>query len=230
MTNPQQIDVLDHGYVRLVDSMGSDLSIVRSARVSYAAEPRGDGSDTKLLKYLLTNKHTSPFESVTFTFEIAMPIFIARQWLRHRTWSYNEISARYSELPETFYLPDLAQITTQHTSNKQMRTTEQNPNAERIRSIMARHSHYSYQLYKDLIANECPRELARAVLPLNIYTKLFATVDLHNLMHFIRLRLHSHAQYEIQVYASALLQLMADVVPTTTELFREQLEKEGILA
>src|SRR5687768_15107954 len=128
------ISVLDHGFIRLVDSMGSDLSVVRSARVSYDAEWRtgeDEGKDAKLINYLMKNRHTSPFESVTFTFEVKAPIFVFRQWHRHRTWSFNEVSARYSELPEEFYVPAVEQITTQSTSNKQMRTDEQHPAAER---------------------------------------------------------------------------------------------------
>lgn len=126
------INVLDHGFVRLVDSMGSDLSIIRSARVSYDAEWRtgeDEGKDEKLIRYLWKNNHVSPFESVTFTFEIAGPIFVIRQWQRHR-WSYNEVSARYSELPEEFYVPEPRHITTQSSNNKQMRTDEQHKNAE----------------------------------------------------------------------------------------------------
>ena len=122
------IKVLDHGFVRLVDHMGSDLSIVRNARVSYDAEWRAgedDGKDAKLINYLLKNRHTSPFEAVSFTFDVKAPIFVFRQWHRHRTWSFNEVSARYAALSEEFYVPEPAQITGQAASNKQMRTAEQ---------------------------------------------------------------------------------------------------------
>ena len=124
----EAIKVLDHGLVRLVESMGSDLSIVRNARVSYDAEWRAgedEGSDSRLVNYLMKNHHTTPFESVVFTFEVKAPIFVLRQWHRHRTWSYNELSARYRELPEEFYVPAMEQLTTQSLDNKQMRTTEQ---------------------------------------------------------------------------------------------------------
>src|ERR1035437_1410229 len=137
-----KIDVLNGGYVRLVDHMGSDLAIVRSARVSYDAEWREvvegeiDSKDEKLINYLMKNKHTSPFESVVFTFEVCAPIFVFRQWHRHRTWSYNEVSARYTELDMGWYAPALEQITTQSTSNKQMRTTEQHPMAQSIASVI----------------------------------------------------------------------------------------------
>lgn len=219
----EQINVLDHGYVRLVDSMGDDTSIVRSARVSYNAEPRNDGSDEKLIHYLMKNRHTSPFESVSFTFEVKAPIFVFRQWHRHRTWSFNEISARYSELPEEFYIPEEAQITTQSTSNKQMRTDTKNDKAELMQYYMKKHCLDSFSLYRTLLEQGCPRELARCVLPVATYSKMFATVDLHNLFHFLRLRLHPHAQYEIRVYAEAMLKLIKGKVPTAVEAFQTTL-------
>lgn len=219
------VKVLDHGFVRLVDSLGSDVSIVRSARVSYDAVPRDDGSDDKLIRYLYRNGHTSPFEAVVFTFEIKCPMFVARQWHRHRTWSYNEVSARYTELPEEFYVPEAAQITTQSTSNKQMRTTEQHPLAEWIRESIRWQNSLAFELYKELLAKGTPRELARSVLPVGTYTRYFGTVDLHNLFHFLRLRLHSHAQYEIRVYAEALLQLIEPIVPVSTAAFKETLSE-----
>ena len=190
--------VLDHGYVTLVDHMGNDLSIVRAARTSYDADWRtGEeaGKDAKLINYLLRNKHTSPFEAVTFTFEVKAPLFVLRQWHRHRTWGYNEVSARYSELPEEFYIPELDQITTQSASNKQMRTAEQNPAAQLIQSYMRKSCMGAFALYKALLEQGTPRELARTVLPLATYSRMHATVNLHNLFHFLRLRLHEHAQY-----------------------------------
>lgn len=216
------IDVLDHGYVRLVDHMGDDLSIVRAARVSYDAEWRtgeDSGKDAKLIKYLLDNRHTSPFEHVQFTFEVKAPIFVFRQWHRHRTWSFNEISARYSELPDEFYVPELGQITTQSTDNKQMRTEERHPYANRGQALMIDACANSFYIYDTLIRAGIPRELARTVLPVATYSKMFATVDLHNLLHFLTLRLHEHAQYEIRVYAEAMLELIKDVVPITMEVF-----------
>jgi len=218
--------VLDHGHVRLIESMGSDLSIVRNARVSYDAEWRAgedDGKDTKLLNYLLKNKHTSPFESCVFTFDVKAPIFVFRQWHRHRTWSFNEISARYAELPEEFYVPEVAQITTQSASNKQMRTDELHPEAESMRRRIYDISSDAFSVYKKLIAEGCPRELARSVLPVGTYSHMFATVDLHNLFHFLHLRLHSHAQYEIRVYAEAMLQLIEPIVPISVDAFRKHI-------
>jgi len=218
--------VLDHGHVRLVESMGSDLSIVRNARVSYDAEWRAgddDGKDAKLLNYLLKNKHTSPFESCVFTFDVKAPIFVFRQWHRHRTWSFNEISARYAELPEEFYVPELEQITTQSASNKQMRTAEQNQSAEEIRRTISVAGQVAFADYKRMIALGCPREIARSVLPVGTYSHMFATCDLHNLFHFLKLRLHSHAQYEIRVYADAMLELIEPIVPISVAAFREHI-------
>jgi len=218
--------VLDHGFVRLVESMGSDLSIVRNARVSYDAEWRtgeDDGKDAKLLNYLLKNKHTSPFESCVFTFDVKAPIFVFRQWHRHRTWSFNEISARYSELPEEFYVPETEQITTQSSSNKQMRTDELNPHAESMKRRIIDASSNSFAVYKKLIEEGCPRELARSVLPVGTYSHMFATCDLHNLFHFLKLRLHPHAQYEIRVYAEAMLELIEPIVPISVDAFRKHI-------
>lgn len=219
-----QLNVLNAGYVRLVDSMGSDLSIVRAARVSYDAEPREDGRDDKLIGYLLRNKHTSPFESVVFTFEVQAPIFVFRQWHRHRTWSFNEVSARYSELPEQYYVPEIEQITTQSDSNKQMRTNKYNPQSAVIAKAIEETSAAAFVQYKKLLALGTPRELARCVLPVGTYSRMFATVDLHNLLHFLRLRLHEHAQYEIRVYAEAILQLIEPLLPVTMRYFKETLE------
>jgi len=217
--------VLDHGHVRLVESMGSDLSIVRNARVSYDAEWRSgedEGKDAKLINYLWKNKHTSPFEAVQFTFDVKCPIFVARQWMRHRTWSFNEISARYAELPTEYYVPDDAVLTKQSTSNKQMRTDELL--APNIREYIQRNiritSQEAFETYQNLIREGCPRELARSVLPVGTYTHFFGTIDLNNLFKFINLRDHSHAQWEIRQYAVAMLELVEGVVPVAVSAFR----------
>jgi thymidylate synthase (FAD) len=218
------IDVLDYGFVRLVDHMGSDLSIVRAARVSYDADWRTgeeEDKDAKLINYLLRNKHTSPFESVTFTFEIKAPIFVLRQWHRHRTWSYNEISARYAELPEEFYIPMAEHIGQQAAGNKQMRTVEQHNDALLFKDMMYKADLAAFKAYKDMLTFGCPRELARTVLPLATYSRMFATVDLHNLFHFLRLRIHEHAQYEIRVYAVAILELIEQIVPVSVKAWKE---------
>lgn len=229
--NPQHLtevkgdkrDVLDHGFVRLVDYMGDDLSIVRAARVSYDADWRtgeNEKSDEKLISYLIRNRHTSPFESVVFTFEIKCPIFIARQWHRHRTWSYNEVSARYTELPEEFYVPKPEHITTQAKDNKQARTQEQHGQADYFQAYMRKIAEGAFAQYKEFLDMGCPRELARTVLPLSTYTRYFGTVNLHNLLHFLSLRLHAHAQYEIRVYAEAILDIISNIVPVTVAAWR----------
>lgn len=223
----EAINVLDHGLVRLVDSMGSDLSISRNARVSYDAEWRAgedEGSDARLINYLYKNGHNTPFESVTLTFEIKAPIFVFRQWHRHRTQSYNELSARYKELPETFYIPEVEQITTQSTDNKQMRTNEINPHAKEIASLIKQSNKESFNAYHTLLEQDCPREIARSVLPVGTYSHMFTTMNLHNLFHFLRERLHTHAQYEIRVYAEAMLKLIEPIVPVAVGAFKKTLK------
>lgn len=225
-----KINVLDHGLIRLVDSMGSDLSIARNARVSYDAEWRAGedkGSDARLINYLYNNGHNTPFEAVTFTFEVKAPIFVFRQWHRHRTQSYNELSARYRELPEEFYIPEAAQITTQSTDNKQMRTDEVHPQAELFRLHMKENNEAAFNVYRDMIADGCPRELARSVLPVATYSHMFATMNLNNLFKFLAERLHEHAQYEIRVYAEAMLKLIEPVVPVAVAAFKKRYEEQG---
>ena len=225
------INVLDHGHVRLVEHMGSDLSIVRNARVSYDAEWRSGedaGKDAKLINYLMKNKHTSPFESVNFTFDIKAPFFVVRQMHRHRTWSWNEISARYSMLPEEYYIPNLGTYGTQNASNKQMRdiinihniTEEQALKEIEWEREQREHMINSFSLYHKHIDEGMPRELARIVLPMATYTHMFGTVDLMNLFKFIQLRVHDHSQYEIQVYATARLELIEQIVPEATNAFK----------
>ncbi len=223
----ESIKVLNHGMIRLIDHMGSDLSIVRNARVSYDAEWRSGedkGSDKKLIKYLYKNGHNTPFEAATITFEIKAPIFVFRQWHRHRTQSYNELSARYKELPEEFYIPELNQITTQSSDNKQMRTTKQNEYAEEIQRIITLQNEKSFSKYRHLLKLGCPRELARSVLPVGTYSHMFATMNLNNLFKFLSERLHEHAQYEIRVYAMAILDIVKVLYPIATEAFVDSLE------
>lgn len=214
-----RVSVLDHGFVRLVESMGSDLSVVRAARVSYDAAWRAgedDGSDTRLIRYLWKNRHTSPFEAVEFQFEVMAPIFVFRQWHRHRTWSFNELSARYRELPEVFYVPDAEKVGVQSTVNKQARDLAEGRDLleRRVEASMIReHSERSFALYRDLLGKGWPRELARSVLPVNTYSHMFAKVDLRNLLGFLDLRCDPHAQYEIRVYAEAMRDLARAVAP-----------------
>lgn len=211
------IKVLDHGFVRLVDYMGSDLSVVRAARVSHSADWRAgedEGSDAKLIRYLWKNRHTTPFEAVTVTFEVKAPIFVLRQWHRHRTWSYNEVSARYTELPEEFYVPEIDQIGVQSSKNKQGRAEPfsrhwAQSQQECIRSVCE----LAFDNYKNLLAMNVSRELARLVLPVATYSRMFATVDMLNLFRFLTLRCDAHAQYEIRVYAEAMRDLVRRVAP-----------------
>jgi len=232
------IPCLDHGYVRLVEWMGSDLSIVRSARVSYNAEWRAgedEGKDEKLIRFLMKNRHTTPFEAVVLTFEVKAPIFVFRQWHRHRTWSYNEMSARYTELPSDFYVPAPWNIGFASKVNKQvreMRDFDDVPIDEQISIMndidrMKDSQKQAYELYGELMADGWPKELARAVLPVSIYSKMFATVDLHNLMHFLGLRMDKHAQWEIREYAKALFQHAVAVAPVTMKAWEDR--KEGTL-
>jgi thymidylate synthase (FAD) len=210
-----KIDVLDHGYVRLIDSMGGDLSVVRAARVSYDADWRAgedQGSDKRLINYLWRNKHTSPFEAVTFTFEVKAPMFVFRQWHRHRTWSFSELSARYRELHEEFYVPDQENVGVQSKDNKQGRDI-----GVTTHSLAPVHislfCEKAFRQYRQLLNEGVPRELARSVLPLATYSHMFATVDLLNLMKFWSLRSDPHAQYEIRVYSDAMRELVKPIVP-----------------
>ena len=223
----EAVKVLNHGLIRLVDSMGDDLSIVRNARVSYDAEWRAgedSGSDARLINYLYKNGHNTPFEAVVATFEVKAPIFVFRQWHRHRTQSFNELSARYKELPEEFYIPDVEQITTQSTDNKQMRTEEQHPNAEALREWIRVSNERSFQNYHYLLRAGCPRELARSVLPVGTYSHMFATCDLNNWFKFLAERLHPHAQYEIRVYAIEILKALEGIAPVAVKAFKDSLE------
>jgi thymidylate synthase (FAD) len=225
-----RIECLDHGFVRLVDWMGGDISVVRAARVSYDAEWRAgedQGSDQRLLNYLWRNAHTSPFEAVTLTFEVKAPIFIFRQWHRHRTWSYNELSARYRELPEEFYLPTPEIIGVQSADNKQMRVigdmdAEDRMVREQQITAVRLCCEEAFTLYRELLEKGWPRELARSVLPVNTYSHMFATVNLLNLFRFLTLRVHEHAQYEIRVYAEAMRDLARQVAPVCVSAWEKK--------
>ena len=226
---PNEINVLDHGLVRLIDHMGSDLSVVRAARVSYDAAWRAgedEGSDARLIRYLWKNKHTSPFEAVEFQFEVKAPIFVFRQWHRHRTWAFNELSARYRELPSEFYIPDPALIGLQSTNNKQARVVGDLTPAELSArgtetEWLRRTCNEAFATYRRLLDAGWPRELARSVLPVNTYSHMFAKIDLRNLLGFLDLRLHEHAQYEIRVYADAMLKLARSIAPVCIAAWEE---------
>lgn len=222
-----EIKVLDKGYVRLVDYMGGDRAVVDAARVSHDhdREQWDLVKDPKLIRYLLANNHSSPFEHVTLTFEVKAPIFIVRQWHRHRTHSYNEVSARYTEVPDEYYVPDPAKIGTQSKTNKQARdlgTTDTVQRAEEV-DWYKTSCNLQFQHYNRLLDSGWPRELARMVLPLSTYTRFYDTVSLWNLFHFIKLRIHPHSQWEMQQYAHALCDLIEPVVPISYDAFFEML-------
>ena len=222
--------LLDHGLVRLVDHMGSDLSIVRAARVSYDADWRAGENEkgaANLINYLMKNKHTTPFEAPYVTFEVFAPIFVVRQWQRHRTQSYNEVSARYTELPEVFYVPDPKDITGQAEGNKQCREGDPIELARLAARVIREHSKRSFEVYRDLQVIGVPRELSRSVLPVNTYTHMFTSMNLLNLLKFLQLRCHSHAQMEIRVYAEAMLEMVEEIYPVTIAAFKKHVLKEG---
>lgn len=210
------MNVLDKGFITLVDHMGNDNRIVEAAR----GEPRYEEGE-RLIHYMMKNHHTSPFEKVVFEFHVKLPIFVARQWIRHRTGSFNEISARYSVLPEEFYFPELEDITTQDTKNRQGRTSEQVHGAAGARVLIEWNAEDSYRRYTQLLEMGVARELARMVLPLNIYTAWYWTVNLKNLLDFLRLRTDAHAQKEIREYANAIVELIQPIVPVTLAAWEE---------
>jgi thymidylate synthase (FAD) len=214
------IKCLDHGYVELRDHMGNDLSVVQNARQSFNEQWRAGedtNSDARLINYLWKNKHTTPFESVCFTFEVKAPIFVLRQWHRHRTWSYNELSARYKELPEEYYLPAPNLVGEQSATNKQGRSSDLAETLTRLRhaeiDALKRTIRASFTMYRTLLACGWPRELARIVLPVATYSCMSGTTNLLNLFRFLTLRCDEHAQYEIRMYADAMKELIRPIVP-----------------
>ena len=220
------IPVLDHGFVYLVDYMGSDEAVEQAARVSYGSGTRKTNETRGLLRYLLRNDHTTPFEMAEVKFHAKMPIFVARQWVRHRTANINEYSARYSVVKDEFYIPESGVISTQSTNNKQGRGDAIDVKLSKIvKEKMNDHFINSNKLYQELLDPEgefkVARELSRAVLPLSSYTEWYWKIDLHNLLHFLRLRLDQHAQYEIRVYAQAMAKIVKDAFPITWEAFED---------
>ncbi len=219
----KEIKCLDHGFVRLVDVMGDDGSIVQAARVSYGAGTKTVNEDRGLIRYLMRHKHTTPFEMVEFKFHIKLPIFIARQWIRHRTANVNEYSGRYSIMKDDFYLPDLNQIRPQSENNKQGRSDEtfSDEKAKAIQEKLGNVQKELYTEYETLLGEDLARELARINLPLSNYTEWYWKIDLHNLFHFLRLRIDSHAQYEIRIYGEALAGIVKEIVPHAWQAFED---------
>ena len=220
----EPIRCLDHGFVRLIDYMGDDSAIVQAARVSYGKGTKSISNDRGLLRYLIRNRHTSPFEMNEIKLHVKMPIFVARQWIRHRTANVNEISARYSILDKEFYLPSPKDMAVQSENNKQGRgNVLDSEHAALALELLKKDALGAYETYETLLGDEfgLARELARMNLPVNWYTQWYWKIDLHNLLHFLSLRMDAHAQYEIRVFADAIGSLVADWVPLVWEAFQD---------
>jgi thymidylate synthase (FAD) len=217
----KEFPVLDKGFVRLVDYLGGDERIVQAARVSYGAGTKSFREDSGLIDHLLRNEHTSPFEQVILTFHVKLPIFVARQWIRHRTARVNEISGRYSVMKDDFYVPAPEAIALQSADNRQGRSAEALPGAEAKSHIarMEAAQKAAYAEYSALVEAGIARELARIDLPLSLYTEWYWQIDLHNLFRFIMLRLDPHAQMEIREYARVLLDIARAVAPAACGSF-----------
>ena len=227
-------EVLDHGFVRVVDYMGNDSSVVQAARVSYGSGTKKINADTALINYLIAHRHTTPLEMCEIKFHIKLPIFVARQWIRHRTASVNEYSARYSIMEDEFYIPKAQHLSAQSKINHQGRDETKILNEQEqklVLDILKKDSTNSYQNYLKMINQDengnvlnqdkegLARELARMNLPLNCYTQWYWKIDLHNLLHFLNLRADSHAQYEIRVYAEIMLDIVKKWVPHCYQAF-----------
>ena len=218
-----EIKVLNKGFVRLVDIMGDDSAIVQAARTSYGTGTKSYEEDKKLIRYLLRNKHTSPFEMVELKFHIKLPIFVARQWIRHRTANVNEFSGRYSEMRDEFYIPELEDVRNQSTTNKQGRSDtilDSESSSSFVESVKNSQTDL-FKEYKHYIDTGIARELSRINLPLSIYTEWYWKIDLHNLFHFLKLRMDKHAQYEIRCYAEAIAEILKEKVPIAYEAFED---------
>jgi thymidylate synthase (FAD) len=221
----QELKVLDKGFVRLVDYMGGDARVVQAARVSYGAGTKTVREDKGLINYLLKNAHTSPFEQVILTFHMKLPIFVARQVIRHRTARLNEISGRYSVMKDEFYVPDPARVKVQSKDNKQGSGDALPPEAaDRVIAKMREEQAAVYQNYEGFLGMDVARELARVDLPLSLYTEWYWQCDLHNLFHFLRLRLDWHAQHEVRAYAEAMATCAQAVAPLCYEAFEEHVK------
>ncbi|MBN2532142.1 MAG: FAD-dependent thymidylate synthase [Spirochaetales bacterium] len=219
----KEYPVLDHGFVRLVDYLGGDDRIVQAARVSYGKGTKTVRQNKGLIRYLLMHEHMSPFEQVIFTFHIKMPIFVARQWVRHRTARMNEISGRYSVMENEFYLPARGDVSYQSASNRQGRSDEELPEelTQRVLHLLKQSYEQVYTGYSALIDENISREIARINLPLSLYTQMYWQIDLRNLLHFIKLRGDVHAQKEIRLYADVLKDIVKKVTPFAWEAFEE---------
>jgi thymidylate synthase (FAD) len=228
----QPAPVLDHGFVRVIDYMGDDAAVVQAARVSYGKGTKRVSEDRGLIQYLMRHRHTTPFEMCEIKFHVKLPIFVARQWIRHRTANVNEYSARYSILDKEFYVPAPEQLAAQSTANRQGRGDAlEGEDAARVLALLRGDAERVYASYAEMLNEDeagrvtdgkrqgLARELARMNLSLNFYTQWYWKTDLYNLMNFLSLRADSHAQYEIRVYAEAMLGMLSRWVPMTAEAF-----------
>jgi len=216
----QPVQVLDHGHVRLVDVMGDDERVEQVARLSYQQGTRKVSETRSLLRYLIRHRHTSPLEQAVITLDMKMPIFVARQLVRHRTQSINELSGRYSEMPEEFYVPDQVQICYQATDNKQGRSGPlPEDEAWQLMKQMHAEASESFATYHQFLEVGVSRETARMVLPLSTYTQWCTTMNLHNLLHMLELRMDPHAQWECRMYAEAIAEIVKDWCPIIWEAF-----------
>jgi len=221
----KEYPVLDKGFVRLVDYLGGDERIVQAARVSYGQGTKSFRENAALIDHLLRNEHTSPFEQVVLTFHAKMPIFVARQWIRHRTARVNEISGRYSVMKDEFFLPRREDVALQSEDNRQGRAAEpvDAAFADSVIAKLEEGQKAAYADYKSLVDSGISRELARIDLPLSLYTEWYWQIDLNNLFHFLALRLDAHAQKEIRAYAEAILAIARCVAPAACASFEEQI-------
>jgi thymidylate synthase (FAD) len=222
----EAVPVLDHGFVRVVDYMGDDSAIVQAARVSYGQGTKHARDDAGLIRYLMRHWHSTPFEMCEIKLHVKLPVFVARQWIRHRTANVNEYSARYSILDREFYIPAPDALAAQSDVNNQGRgAVLEGAEAQRVLETLKAGASRCYDEYEEMLSQDgqqgLARELARMNLPMNIYTQWYWKVDLHNLMHFLRLRADAHAQYEIRVYAEAICELVKAWVPATWAAFED---------
>lgn len=221
--------VLDHGLVRVIDYMGDDAAICQAARVSYGRGTKAVSNDEGLIRYLMRHWHSTPFEMCEVKFHVKLPVFVARQWIRHRTANVNEYSARYSILDREFYIPAPENLAAQSTVNNQGRgALLEGAEAARVLDILREDAMRAYDHYEDMLSPDertgkqgLARELARMNLPANIYTQWYWKIDLHNLFHFLRLRADAHAQYEIRVYAETMCRIVQDWVPLAFAAFED---------
>ncbi|MDU8943404.1 FAD-dependent thymidylate synthase [Ovoidimarina sediminis] len=218
--------VLDHGFIRVIDYMGDDSAIVQAARVSYGKGTKSVSNDEGLIRYLMRHWHSTPFEMCELKLHVKLPVFVARQWIRHRTANVNEYSARYSILDREFYIPAPEHLAAQSTVNNQGRgAVLEGEEAERVLRLLTDDAMRAYDHYEEMLSQDgqqgLARELARMNLPANIYTQWYWKVDLHNLFHFLRLRADAHAQYEIRAYAEAICDVVKDWVPLAFAAFED---------